>query len=166
MGTNPSEKVPLRMALRVVPTNSSSPSTSAMVRTAPYCSGIWTNNHMNQQAFPSYLNITSQSLHQQHHTHIKSWFTSHSLSGARSALQRMILRSFPPPLSRAPPCRAHRVNTLPSWALVCRMIWKVSVGNERRMKPVYQCVWRQMRVKFQNSSFVNLKKSYKKMNFY
>lgn len=50
-------------------------------------------------------------------------FTSHSCSGARSTLQRMILRSLPPPLRRAPPCSEHRVNTLPSWARVCRMIW-------------------------------------------
>ncbi len=147
MATNPSEKVPLRMALRVVPTNSSSPSTSAMVRTAPYCSGIWTTKQINQQAFLTCLNVTLQSHHShthtlthtltQAHTHAHTctqlWFTSHSLSGARSALQRMILRSFPPPLSRAPPCRVHRVNTLPSWALVCRMIWKVS-GNGKKFK--------------------------------
>lgn len=41
MATNPSEKVPLKMAFLVVPTNSSSPSTSAIVRTAPNFSGIW-----------------------------------------------------------------------------------------------------------------------------
>ena len=40
MATKPSEKVPLSMAFRVVPTNSSSPSMSARVRTAPNISGI------------------------------------------------------------------------------------------------------------------------------
>lgn len=57
IATNPSEKVPLRTALRVVPTNSSSPSTSAMVRTAPYFSGICTNGHINQHSFCC-LNVT------------------------------------------------------------------------------------------------------------
>lgn len=63
-------------------------------------------------------------------THPHTEFTSHSLSGARSALQRMILRSFPPPLSKAPPCRTHRVKTLPSCARVCFIIWNVSAVKE------------------------------------
>lgn len=41
MATNPSEKDPLRIAFRVVPTRSSSSSTTATVRTAPNFSGIW-----------------------------------------------------------------------------------------------------------------------------
>lgn len=41
MALKPSEMEPIRMALRVVPTSSSCPSTSAMVRTAPKFSGIW-----------------------------------------------------------------------------------------------------------------------------
>lgn len=41
MATKPSEKVPLRMAFRVVPTNTSSPFTSVMQRTAPNFSGIY-----------------------------------------------------------------------------------------------------------------------------
>lgn len=57
--------------------------------------------------------------------------TSHSLSGAKSALQRMILRSLPPPLSKAPPCRTHIVKTLPSWARVCFMIWNVSADGKK-----------------------------------
>ncbi len=133
MATNPSENVPLRIAFRVVPTSSSSPSTSAMVRTAPNFSGIWKSKGHSRRFW--FINSNLLTLLQTHSfkANTDSRLTSHSLSGARSALQRMILRSLPPPLSIAPPCRTHIVKTLPSWARVCFMIWNVSAGREERV---------------------------------
>ena len=70
MATKPSEMVPLRMALRVVPTRSSSPSTSAIVRTAPNCSGIYSEIEDEQTQTPS--------RHTHTHAHTQEYVYTHT----------------------------------------------------------------------------------------
>lgn len=64
------------------------------------------------------------------------WPTSMSLSGLRSWSHRMILWSLPPPVSRVPFLSWHSVNTLPSWALIWRLIWN---APERERKTEITC---------------------------
>lgn len=61
-----------------------------------------------------------------------SWPTSMSLSGLRSWSHRMILWSLPPPVRRVPFLSWHSVNTLPSWALIWRLIWNAPEGERGR----------------------------------
>lgn len=60
--------------------------------------------------------------------------TSISLSGCRSWSHRMILWSLPPPVSRVPFLIWHSVNTLPSWALIWRVIWNAPVGEREGVR--------------------------------